>query len=973
MWWKHLSKTIQEHSKDDNDIIAFGAGFGPSGLPHIGTLCEVLRVNIVRTALEKTSNKETRLFVISDDMDALRKVPAIFPQQQILKKFLGRPLCDIPDPFEKEPSLSSGINSRLDGLLKSYALDYELIENSVPYRSGYYNPTIKLFLSRMEDINRVVASRLRAIRRQSYSIFMPISDFSGRVIEHLVVKHVDLQRSEITYQIPPDLLINRPGEEYSVSSQEYYAEEPVGEDITTSVLDGHCKLQWKADWAMRLIHRNIAFEMYGEDLTDSANTVRDICRILDVRTPLLVKYGLFTDIAGKKISKSKGNGFSLEQVNKYMPEGTLQHFMLKNPYRTTRFHPEVSIRAYDNYRSDHERMIEGDDKNPINYFRRSPTHGKRRSTYQRMLNIITACHPSDIDVACHHLLKHEKTRQDLLAEDRFIDVVKNVFSYYQEQVAPRFQPWLLNEHAESVMYQISEKLKQLPLHQGRAARQQIQQVFGQVSVSDHSVVYRMLYACLFGDESGPRLEEHINRLGVLVFCRHLESRIKQLVHCRKSENMIATQANLAITESSVSSRTKTEIESLRNSVRTLEAIDFEEVKARAADFAQHLRINSEAIAESLSEFECYNVAMDEIERCIEFLEHLEINRSFFERKVHCVTSYLPLNQPIYATTCFGIIPSFLASSAWLRPPTAMHSHYRKLMKSLQLERFFPNINISFVDKETFVNQTAEVSSVVIFTGTPENANKVRRCYPKRTLFILNGAGHNPLVVSHDAPIDIAIESALRVVLYNQGQDCAGPNSILVHRRAYAEFILRLRDELVKCEGYVGDYAYRENIVGPNSDPDHTLKIVKIFKEYRENCTYGGEINPINGLIRPTVFERPLSLGGNYKEFFAPVFFVQSYDEDCELARYFEHPLYAPNSMYVSLFGSSDYVDGLVASERHAADTVLNNTDLHVVEKGYNPYGGRGIAASCLYVNGVRIAKPTLPQRDIHEHLVAVGM
>lgn len=363
--------------------------------------------------------------------------------------------------------------------------------------------------------------------------------------------------------------------------------------------------------------------------------------------------------------------------------------------------------------------------------------------------------------------------------------------------------------------------------------------------------------------------------------------------------------------------------------------------------------------------------MDEIERCVEFLERLELNRPFFERRVRCVTSYLPLNQPIYATTCFGIIPSLLADSAWLRPPTAMHGHYRKLLESLQLERFFPNLNVSFADKETFVSQTAALSDVVIFTGTPENATKVRKSYLKRTLFILNGAGHNPLVVSADASIDTAIESALRVVLYNQGQECAGPNSILVHRQVYGEFIRRLREELLKCEDYVGDYARKENIVGPNSDPDHTLKVVKMFKEYREHCTYGGEINPISGLIRPTVFERPLSLGGNYKEFFAPVFFVQSYAEDAELAGYFEHPLYAPNSMYVSLFGSSRYIDGLVASGKHDANTVLNNTDLHVVEKGYNPYGGYGVAASCLYVNGERIAKPTLPQRDIHEHLVAV--
>ncbi|MBX8545245.1 aldehyde dehydrogenase family protein [Pseudomonas cichorii] len=970
MWWKSLARQIQERTADNKETVAFGAGFGPSGLPHIGTLCEVLRVSIVRTAFERISGKDTRLLIVSDDMDALRKVPATFAQSQALQSCLGLPLCDIPDPFEKARSLSAGINARLDHALAPYGLDYQLIENSTLYRSGYYNSTIRQFLARMESINQVVASRLGITRRKSYSMFMPVSRFSGRIIEHLVVRNVDLQRGEITYRIPPDLLINRPGEEYSITSQEYYTDEPIGEDITTSVLDGYCKLQWKADWAMRLIHRNISFEMHGEDLTDSANTVRDICAVLEVQAPILMKYGLFTDIAGKKISKSKGNGFSLEQVSKYMPEEALQHFMFSNPYRTTRFHPQVSIKAYDNYCADHARLVAGDDDNPVAYFHRQPTHRKRLSTYQRILNILTACHPGDIDAAYHYLLKHEKIRQDILADETFTHVIQKAFTYYQERIAPRFKPRLINEYAESLLYRLSEQLKQLSLHHKPMADTPLTHLFDQVGAPSHNMAYRMLYACLFGEESGPRLEEYITRIGVQAFCMELESRIEQAINHRESETMSAP-VNQAITESHDIQRSTPAVPA-SGSGRVLEAIDFLEVQARAAAFAQHLKDNTEAIAESLSGFECYNVAVDEIERCVELLENLELNSPFFERKVRCVTSYLPLNQPIYATTCFGIVPSLMADEAWLRPPTAMHSHYRKLLESLQLARFFPNLNISFADKETFVSQTAAISDAVIFTGTPENATKVRKSYLKRTLFILNGAGHNPLVVAADASIETAIESALRVVLYNQGQDCAGPNSILVHRDIHAEFIHRLREELSKCEGHVGDYACKENIVGPNSDPDHTLKVVRMFKEYREHCTYGGEINPISGLIRPTVFERPLSLGGNYKEFFAPVFFVQPYEEDAELASYFEHPLYAPNSMYVSLFGSSHYIDELVARGKHDTQTVLKNTDLHVVEKGYNPYGGHGVAASCLYVNGVRIAKPTLPQRDIHEHLVATG-
>ncbi|CDL82756.1 Similarities with lysine-tRNA ligase LysS (fragment) [Xenorhabdus cabanillasii JM26] len=237
------------------------------------------------------------------------------------------------------------------------------------------------------------------------------------------------------------------------------------------------------------------------------------------------------------------------------------------------------------------------------------------------------------------------------------------------------------------------------------------------------------------------------------------------------------------------------------------------------------------------------------------------------------------------------------------------------------------------------------------------------------MFILNGAGHNPLVVSKDADIDLAIESARRVVLYNQGQDCAGPNSILVHNDIYDVFKDKLISSLKEIEDKVGPYSDYENIVGPNSDIDHSIKIASIFKMNRSYCTYGGEINPINGMIKPTVFEKPLFLGGNYKEFFAPVFFLQRYQLDQQLIDYFSHPSYSANAMYISLFGTSDYINHELNKKLHLPDSILHNTDLHLEEHGYLPYGGQGPAASCLWYDGNRINGNTLPQRDIYQYLV----
>ncbi|MCE7003524.1 aldehyde dehydrogenase family protein [Kibdelosporangium philippinense] len=404
--------------------------------------------------------------------------------------------------------------------------------------------------------------------------------------------------------------------------------------------------------------------------------------------------------------------------------------------------------------------------------------------------------------------------------------------------------------------------------------------------------------------------------------------------------------------------------------KSLAPIDFAEVRQRAQAFADTLAENHGLIVKSLSEYQCANVALDEIERSVELLTNLHLNQEYFQAKVHGVTTFLPLNQPLYASVCFGVVPSLMAEDTAMRPPTVMHPHYRKLAEILDLPSFFPNLTVSYQDKEEYLVARARRTDAVVFTGTPENAVKVRRAFLKKTLFILNGAGHNPLVVTENADLDRAVDSALRVVLYNQGQDCAAPNAILVHRSRIDVFraaLIRALDELAPR---VGPYSDPANIVGPNSDPDHAAKIARVFRDEREHFVYGGETNPVTGMIHPTVFERDLTKGGNYEEFFAPVFYIQPYESDDALKDYFTDERYRQNAMYISLFGDSPYIKSLVDTPLHEPDSVLRDTDLHLTEKGYLPYGGQGPAASCLYTNGERVLGATLPQRDIHRHLVA---
>lgn len=962
--------------------VIFEAGFGPSGLPHIGTLCEVLRLDLVRKAFERKTGRSGRLLVVSDDMDALRKVPSNFHHAERLFPSVGLPLCEIPDPYGEHNSFSEGINQRLLATLAKYKIDFEFIRNSISYRAGEYNEILLEFLRNYQSLNQIIGRTLGAVRQQSYNIFMPISPDTGKVIEHIRILEVDIQQGLLTYEIPPDILVQRPGAEYSITAADYYPDEQLATPITISVLNGNCKLQWKADWAMRLIARNVSYEMHGDDLLDSARMVDAICQVLRREKPVLFHYGLFSDQDGKKISKSKGNGFSLEEVREFLPPAALQHFLFKSPQRPSRFAPALTPVLVDGYLRD-RRMYEIQDVseqacNALHYMRELDDGDRNLPKYGKLLNIINACEANNLELIFHYLGKYQiQPRKDGGQLHQLLQCVEN---FYHATILPKKQLMPVPASDLDVMQPLAGSLAAL-----RNAASPTEIHICLMSIKERlrpelPLVewYQLIYRCAFGQQHGPRLLNYIQQLGVLEFSELLRKRHEFLLLMQVKSNSARTssldgnESELVAAVKSLDKDCAKKITTMTSNIPNsslLTPIDFDAVLTRATKFADYLRLNVEVIAHSLAGFECFNVAVDEVERSVEFLTNLHLNREYFRYMVGGVTTFLPLNQPLYATVCFGVVPSLMAREVYLRPPTAMQHHYKKLCAALHLEQRFENLHISYDDKDVFVMQRAPRTEAVIFTGTPENAAKVRSKFLRRTLFILNGAGHNPLLIAEDADVASSIHSALRVVLYNQGQDCAGPNSILVHATVYDKFVAGLKHELTAIAHLVGPYENKQNIVGPNSDIDHTLKISKIFKEERSYCTYGGEINPVNGLIRPAIFEKPLKLGGNYREFFAPVFFVQKYHEDTDLHEYFGNIRYQPNAMYISLFGTSAYVEEMVAQGVHPQETILRETDLHHTEKGYFPYGGLGPAASCLYVNGERRDGATLPQRDMYLHLV----
>ena len=418
-------------------------------------------------------------------------------------------------------------------------------------------------------------------------------------------------------------------------------------------------------------------------------------------------------------------------------------------------------------------------------------------------------------------------------------------------------------------------------------------------------------------------------------------------------------------------------------------LDFSDITRRAMEFADMLDKKRESIIQILLRYETYEAADDELQRTTDLLRNLSTNSQYFQREVGPIASFLPSNQPLYAFTCSAVIPPLMAEKVHAKVPRGMNHFFSDLMKAIELETHFSNIEPHDGSRDEFLKRHTQTTydghtkdfstavDAVIFTGSTANSVEMRREFHRRVLMIVNGSGHNPLIVTPEADIHGAVRSSLRVQLYNQGQDCAGPNSILVHRDVYARYIEKLVAGVRDVK--VGPYQDRENRVGPMSKKGDLARIQSIIEDNTEflHPSTEGVIRVGSSIVEPTIIEKPLSEGGNLQESFAPLFFIQQYENDDELGAYFQHPQYRNNAMYITVYGDSPYVDSLVGTAGdkrllHDSSTIIRNSDLHApgVERGIKPYGGYGKGASNVSIGGELTPKPTLPQRDIYEKLVA---
>ena len=308
----------------EKGFVLFETGYGPSGLPHIGTFAEVFRTTLVRQAFHRLSDLPTELYAFSDDMDGLRKVPDNLPNQAMVAEHLGRPLTAIPDPFGTHESYGAHMNARLKSFLDAFGFAYTFKSGSEEYRKGTFNAALRKVLERHDAIREVVLPTLGPERRATYSPILPVSPRTRRVLQ-VPIEECRPEQGTVVFRDEDGSLAEVP------------------------VTDGHCKMQWKCDWALRWAALDVDYEMSGKDLIDSVKLSTQICRLLDGTPPEQLTYELFLDDKGQKISKSKGNGLTIEEWLRYGTRESLQLFLYREPRKAKRLHFDVIPRNVDDY------------------------------------------------------------------------------------------------------------------------------------------------------------------------------------------------------------------------------------------------------------------------------------------------------------------------------------------------------------------------------------------------------------------------------------------------------------------------------------------------------------------------------------------------------------------------------------------------------------------------------------------------
>ena len=487
----------------------FETGYGPSGLPHIGTFGEVLRTTWVRRAFERLTGLPARLLAFSDDMDGLRKVPGNVPNGAMLRQHLGKPLTRIPDPFGTHESFGAHNNARLRTFLDAFGFEYEFASSTDYYASGRFDPALLRMAAVHDEVCAVILPTLGPERRATYSPFLPIHPRTGAVLQ------VPME------EVRPDGTLT-------------WRDPTTGERFETPATGGHCKAQWKADWALRWFALGVDYEMSGKDLVDSVRLSSQICRVLGAEPPVGFTYELFLDSDGSKISKSRGNGLTIEDWLRYGPPEALSTFMFHAPHRAKRLHFDVIPRATDDYLALVGKLRSANDPtSPAWHIHQgsAPNSAGSPIPFSMLLNLAVVSNAENADMLWGYVRRHlpDASRENAPMLAR---LVEHALAYYRDFVKPnkRFRSATSGERDAlralvALLHANRDRLEMIPPVERGAAIQSLVYDAGRREPflqsgkdgtrSGVSIAwFEALYQVLLGQEKGPRFGGFIALYGI---------------------------------------------------------------------------------------------------------------------------------------------------------------------------------------------------------------------------------------------------------------------------------------------------------------------------------------------------------------------------------------------------------------------------------------------------------------------------
>ncbi|MDT8348456.1 lysine--tRNA ligase [Roseomonas mucosa] len=487
----------------------FETGYGPSGLPHIGTFGEVARTTWVRRAFEAMTGLPSRLLAFSDDMDGLRKVPDNVPNGEMLRQYLGRPLTRIPDPFGTHDSFGAHNNARLRTFLDSFGFEYEFASSTDYYTSGRFDAALIRMAEEHEAVLRVILPTLGPDRRATYSPFLPIHPETGVVM-----------------QVPMEEV--RPADRTLV-----WRDPETGERFETLLTGGHCKAQWKADWALRWYALGVDYEMSGKDLIDSVKLSSQICRVLGAEPPVGFTYELFLDAGGQKISKSKGNGLTIEEWLEYGPPESLSLFMYNSPKSAKRLHFDVIPRATDDYLAHLDKLrANADPANPAWHVQggKVPNMGGSPIPFSMLLNLAVVANAETPEMLWGFVRRYQPEATPE-SEPMLARLVEHALAYYRDFVKPAKRYRAATPGEREALEVLAELLREnrarleaIPAAERGAAIQDLvydagrREPFLQTGKDGRPGVsiawFEALYQVLLGQQKGPRFGGFVALYGI---------------------------------------------------------------------------------------------------------------------------------------------------------------------------------------------------------------------------------------------------------------------------------------------------------------------------------------------------------------------------------------------------------------------------------------------------------------------------